>query len=511
MDVWPELDQHMHRLADLDRMASLLSWDQQTIMPRRGAEARARAVATLRVIRHRHLTDPHLGDLLDQARSADLDEPRAAMVRVLTHDRDRAVRLPDDLVRRLALAGSRGQAVWEDARAARDWDRFRPCLEEMVALKREQADLLGHDGEAYDALMDAYEPGMRTARVEPLFAALAEELQTLLRAIAAAGPAPPPPFAERRFADAAQWDFTMRLLRDIGFDLDAGRQDRSAHPFTTTIALHDVRLTTRLDESDPFTGISSTMHEAGHGLYDQGFDPAYEDTPIAEAPSLGLHESQSRLWENLVGRSLPFWRHYTPALAASFGDAMAGASAEDVYREVNRVQPSLIRVEADEVTYNLHILIRFELELALLRGRLEVADLPDAWNAAYQARLGVRPPHAGVGVLQDVHWSTGSFGYFPTYTIGNLYSAILWERIATDLPDIDAQVERAEFAPLLGWLRTHIHRAGYLHEGDDLIERVTGTRLRHGPFMRYLWGKFGPLYGLEIPAEHASGAGGEHP
>ena len=269
----------MHQLADLGRMAALLSWDQQTLMPRRGAEGRARAVATLRVIRHRHLTDPRLGELLDQARAAGLDEPRAAMVRVLTHDRDRAVRLPDDLVHRLALAGSRGQAVWEDARAARDWERFRPCLEEMVSLKREQADRLGHDGEAYDALMEAYEPGMRTARVEPLFAALAGELQTLLGAIAAAGPAPPPPFAGRRFADAVQWDFTMRLLRDIGFDLDAGRQDRSAHPFTTTIALHDIRLTTRLDESDPFTGISSTMHEAGHGLYDQGFDPVYEDTP----------------------------------------------------------------------------------------------------------------------------------------------------------------------------------------------------------------------------------------
>ncbi len=504
MEAWPELEEHMHRLADLGRMSALLSWDQQTLMPRRGAEARARAVATLRVIRHRHLTDPHLGDLLGRAPSWGLDEPRAAMVRVLTHDRERAVRLPDDFVRRLALAGSRGQAVWEDARAARDWDRFRPCLKEMVALKREQADLLGHDGEAYDALMDGYEPGMRTARVEPLFATLADELQTLLGAIAAAGPAPPPLFAGRRFADAGQWDFTMRLLRDIGFDLDAGRQDRSAHPFTTSIALRDIRVTTRLDESDPFTGISSTMHEAGHGLYDQGFDPDYEDTPIADAPSLGLHESQSRLWENLVGRSLPFWRHYTPVMREAFGGAMGDASVEDVYREVNRVQPSLIRVEADEVTYNLHILIRFELELALLRGRLEAADLPEAWNAAYQARLGIRPPHAGVGVLQDVHWSSGSFGYFPTYTIGNLYSAILWERIVADLPEIDAQVQRAEFAPLLEWLRTHIHRAGYLYEGDDLIDRVTGSRLRHGPFMRYLWAKFGPLYGLQTPAQHAS-------
>jgi carboxypeptidase Taq len=499
MEDWPELDRHMHQLADLGRMSALLSWDQQTLMPRRGAEGRARAVATLRVIRHRQLTDPRLGELLDEARAADLDEHRAAMVRNLAHDRDRAVRLPDDLVRRLALAGSRGQAVWEAARAAGDWEQFRPCVEEMVALKREQADLLGHDGEAYDALMEAYEPGMRTARVEPLFAALADDLQTLLAAIADAGPRTSP-LAGRTFPDGAQWDFTMRLLRDIGFDLDAGRQDISAHPFTTTIALHDIRLTTRIDESDPFSGISSTMHEAGHGLYDQGFDPDYEDTPIAEAPSLGLHESQSRLWENLVGRSLPFWQHYTPVMHDMFGAAMAGATAGDVYRAVNLVHPSLIRVEADEVTYNLHIMIRFELELALLRGDLEAADLPGEWNAAYERRLGVRPPNDRVGVLQDVHWSGGSFGYFPTYTLGNLYSAILWERIMAELPDIHEQIGRGEFAPLLGWLRTNIHRPGYLLHGDDLIHRVTGSRLEHGPFMRYLWGKFGPLYGIEAPA-----------
>jgi carboxypeptidase Taq len=263
-------------------------------------------VATLRVIRHRQLTDPRLGELLDEARAAGLDEHRAAMVRNLAHDRDRAVRLPDDLVRRLALAGSRGQAGWEQARPAGDWELFRPCLDEMVALKREQADRLGHDGEAYDALLDGYEPGMKTARIEPLFAALADELQSVLAAIAAAGPQPVSAFAGRTFPDAAQWAFTMRLLRDFGFDLEAGRQDRSAHPFTTTIALSDIRLTTRIDESDPWHAIGATMHEAGHGLYDPGFDPEYEDTPIAEAPSLGLHESQSRLWENLVGRSLPF-------------------------------------------------------------------------------------------------------------------------------------------------------------------------------------------------------------
>jgi carboxypeptidase Taq len=497
---WQALEARMRELADLWRTSALLSWDQQTMMPPRGAEGRARATATLRVISHQRLVDPRLGELLDEAAADSLDPPRAAMVRVLRRERDQSVRLPDEFVRRLALASSRGQAVWQAARRERDWEAFRPCVEEMVALKREQADLLGHGGERYDALLDLYEPGMVTARVEQVFAALAAQLAELIDAIAGAPALPDPPFAGATFADALQWDLTIRMLADIGFDFDAGRQDRSAHPFTTTIALHDIRLTTRIDETDPFSALTSTLHEAGHGLYDQGFDPEYEDTPIAQAPSLGLHESQSRLWENLVGRSLPFWRRYTPVMHEVFGSAMRGATHEHVYRQVNRVSPSLIRVEADEVTYNMHILVRFELELALLRGDLAVADLPAAWNDAYHRRLGVTPPHDGDGVLQDVHWSSGAFGYFPTYTIGNLYSALLWNRIRADIPDIDARIEAAEFVPLLDWLREWIHRPGYLEEGEDLIRRVTGSGLAHEPFMAYLWGKYGELYGVSRSA-----------
>jgi carboxypeptidase Taq len=501
--AWQALEERMRELADLWRTSALLSWDQQTMMPPRGAEGRARATATLRVISHQRLVAPALGALLDEAAADSLAPPQAAMVRVLRRERDQSVRLPDEFVRRLALASSRGQAVWQAARRDRDWEAFRPCVEEMVELKREQADMLGHDGERYDALLDLYEPGMRTARVEGVFAALASELGELIGAIGAAGQLPDPPFAGASFPDARQWDLTLRMLADIGFDFDAGRQDRSAHPFTTTIALHDIRLTTRIDEADPFSGLSSTLHEAGHGLYDQGFDPDYEDTPIAQAPSLGLHESQSRLWENLVGRSLPFWRRYTPVMHEVFGETMGGATVEQVYRQVNRVTPSLIRVEADEVTYNMHILVRFELELALLRGELAAADLPAAWNEAYRRRLGVTPPHDGDGVLQDVHWSSGAFGYFPTYTIGNLYSALLWERVLADLPDVYAQIEAGEFAPLLGWLREQIHRPGYILEGEELITRVTGAGLAHQPFMAYLWAKYGELYGVRPAGENA--------
>jgi carboxypeptidase Taq len=487
----------MRELAELRRAAALLSWDQQTMMPPAGADGRARALGTLRVIAHRHLIAPRLGELLDEQAEAGLDPPRAAMVRVLRHERDRAVRLPDDLVRRLAVAGSRGQAVWQDARSADDWEAFRPALAEIVELKREQAALLSDGGELYDGLLDGYEPGMRTARVEAEFGPFADELERLIAAIRDAGQLAPPPYAGHEFPHAGQWDMTMRLLQDIGFDFSAGRQDISVHPFTTTIALRDVRLTTRIHLRAPLDSVFASLHEAGHGLYDQGHDAAYEDMPVGQAPSLGLHESQSRLWENLIGRSKPFWRRYAPVMAEIFGPAtIAGATADDLYRDANRVEPSFIRVEADEVTYSMHILVRFELELALIRGSLAVADLPEAWNEAYRRRLGIVPRTAAEGVMQDVHWSSGAIGYFPTYSIGTMYSVLLWNRLKLDIPDVDALVEAGEFAPILAWLRERVHRPGSLEDGEDMILRVTGSRLDHGPLVAYLWDKYGALYDI---------------
>jgi carboxypeptidase Taq len=341
---------------------------------------------------------------------------------------------------------------------------------------------------------------MRVERLEPMLAGLRRELGALLAAIIAVPQLPQAPFEGRLFPDQQQWDLTIRLLGDLGYDMTAGRQDRSAHPFTQTIALGDVRVTTRIDERHPLSAVFSTIHEAGHGMYEQGFDPAFEDTPLAEAPSLGLHESQSRLWENIVGRSLPFWQHYAPVMHEVFGAAMAGAAAEDIHRACNRVAPSLIRVEADEVTYNLHILIRFELELALMREDLEVAGLPSAWNDAYEHTLGVRPPNDVLGVMQDIHWSSGSFGYFPTYTLGNLYSALLWDAYTGGDGDAADHIRRGEFHHLLGWLRENVHRHGAVDLGEDLIRRVTGSGLDHRPFMRYLWEKYALLYGLEAPA-----------
>lgn len=495
-ETWEALEQRVRELGELRRVMALLSWDRQTTMPARGVEARARAISTVAVLRHRHMIAPELGELLDAAEAGPLDAHQAAVVRLVRHDRDRSLRLPDELVRRIGMAATRGNAVWEEARTQHDFALFQPHLEEMVALKREQADLLGHDGERYDALLEGYEPGMRTAQVEPMFAALTSELAELLDQIRAADPLPAPPFAGRTFPADAQMRFSLRLLPDLGYDLEAGRLDLSAHPFSTAIAIRDVRITTRMYADDPFPSVMGTIHEAGHGLYEQGMNPDYEDLPVSSPPSLGLHESQSRLWENVVGRSRGFWQHYTPVICDVLGAPMAGTSPEDVYRHVNTVQASLIRVDADEVTYNLHVLIRFELELALMREELEVADLPGAWNDAYQRHLGIRPPHDGDGVLQDTHWSGGAFGYFPTYTLGTIYSAMLWERLRRDLPDVDGQIAAGEFAPLLGWLREHIHHPGSLYEGPELIERVTGGELDHRPLMRYLWAKFGPLYGL---------------
>jgi carboxypeptidase Taq len=499
-DTWEQLLGRMREFSDLAHTVCLLSWDQETMMPLRGGDARARQLATMRVVRHERLIDPALRELLRRAADEADDPARAAMVRWLERERDRASKLPPEFVRRLALAEGRGSNAWRVAREEGDFGLFRAELEELIAAKRREADLVGYEGERYDALLDQYEPGMRVERLEPMLYRLRQELGTLLAAIVAAPRTPPAPFEGRLFPDQQQWDLTIRLLGDLGYDMTAGRQDRSAHPFTETIALGDVRVTTRIDERHPLSAVYSTVHEAGHGMYEQGFDPAFEDTPVAAAPSLGLHESQSRLWENVVGRSLPFWEHYALVMHEVFGEAMAGATAEDLYRVCNRVEPSFIRVEADEVTYNLHILIRFQLELALMRDELEVGDLPSAWNDAYERTLGLRPPNDVLGVMQDIHWSHGSFGYFPTYTLGNLYSALLWDAYAQADPGAEEHIRRGEFQHLLGWLRENVHRHGAIDLGEDLIRRVTGSGLDHGPFMRYLWAKYAPLYGLDAPS-----------
>lgn len=485
----------MQELRDLACVIGLATWDQETYLPRKGDAARASQLATLQGLYHERLVDPHLSDWLATPETRTDDE--VAMVRVLKKERDRAARIPGDLVKALAEAQSKGLSAWREARDQKDFQLFRPALERLVALRREQADAWGHQGERYDALLEGYEPGMRVTRLLPVLGDLAKRLRPMVAAIEAA-PKPKDVFAGKAFDTEKQWAFTLDLLEAMGFDLDAGRQDRSTHPFTSGAHPHDVRLTTRLFADNPLSAIFSTIHEGGHGLYEQGFPMELARTTLAQAPSMGLHESQSRLWENLVGRSAPFWTHFYPRLKARFPEQLNDVALPDFLRAVNRVERSFIRVEADEVTYNLHIVLRTELELALIRGQLEVRDLEGAWNEKTKALLGLEVKAPNQGVLQDIHWAWGEFGYFPTYTLGNLYAASLWKKANQDIAGLEADLARGDLSPLKNWLRHHVHTQGYRHDAEVLIRSVTGQGLTDVDFVEALRAKYAALYGITL-------------
>ncbi len=487
------------RVHDLNSAAAVLEWDQETYMPDGATAARAHQIATLRRLAHEHFTTDEVGRLLDALApdAADLDpvSTRASLVRVARRDYEKAVRLPPELVAEMAEAIALARHAWKAARETNRFATFAPHLERIVDLNVRKAEAYGYAARRYDALLDQYEPGMTTAEVERVFGALRSELVPIVQSIADAAPLDDA-VLHRAFDRQKQWDFGMSVLRDIGYDFERGRQDLSTHPFTTTFSITDVRLTTRVDEHFFPTAFFGTLHEAGHGLYEQGIDPELERTPLAEGTSLGMHESQSRLWENLVGRSLPFWRHYFGPLQAAFPDALAGVSPEAFYRAVNRVRPSLIRVEADEVTYNLHIMLRFELETAMVEGRVGVAELPELWNAKMEEYLGLRPATDAQGVLQDVHWSIGSLGYFPTYTLGNLMSTQLFDQARRDVPGLEDQIAAGRFADLLAWLRTHVHRYGRKLTATEILQHVTGEGLSAESWLAYIRRKYGALYGI---------------
>lgn len=485
----------MQELRDLACVIGLATWDQETYLPRKGDAARASQLATLQGLYHERLVDPRLGDWLAAPEARTDDE--AAMVRVLKKERDRAAKIPGDLVKALAEAQSKGLSAWREARDQKDFQLFRPALERLVALRREQADAWGHDGERYDALLEGYEPGMRVTRLVPVLEDLARRLRPMIDAIESA-PKPKDVFAGKTFDTEEQWAFTLDLLEAMGFDLDAGRQDRSTHPFTSGAHPHDVRLTTRLFADNPLSAIFSTIHEGGHGLYEQGFPMELARTPLAQAPSMGLHESQSRLWENLVGRSAPFWTHFYPRLQARFPEQLKDVALPDFLRAVNRVERTFIRVEADEVTYNLHIVLRTELELALIRGQLEVRDLEGAWNEQTKALLGLEVKSPTQGVLQDIHWAWGEFGYFPTYTLGNLYAASLWKKATRDITGLEADLARGDLSPLKNWLRHHVHTQAYRHDAEVLIRSITGQGLTDVDFIDALRAKYAALYGVRL-------------
>ena len=386
--------------------------------------------------------------------------------------------------------------AWAQARAESDYDLLAPHLEKIFDLKRQEAKYLGYQDRMYDALLDIYEPGMKTARVQAIFDEVRKELLALVRAISERGEVVDYSILEREYDEQKQWDLSLEALRLIGFDFENGRQDKSVHPFTSSFSNRDVRVTTRLSRNYFPMAFFGTLHEGGHALYEQGSPDRFNRTPLEGGTSLGVHESQSRLWENLVGRSRSFWEFFFARFRDAFPESLNGADRETIYRAVNRVRPSLIRVEADEVTYNLHIMLRFQMENALLEEKIAVRDVPAAWNAAMQEFLGVTPPNVAEGALQDIHWSIGSIGYFPTYSLGTFFSVQLFDRARADIPDLDARFVRGDFGTLLGWLREHVHQHGRKFTLDELAERITGEPLQTRSYVRYLRDKFGEIYDL---------------
>ncbi len=499
----PALDQLKARLQELQSYAgaaAVLRWDQETYMPPRGVEARARQLATLARLIHQRFTEPVVGEWLQQLEEEalpqwDPDGDDARLVRLVRYEYDRAVKVPTEWVTAFARLTTEAREAWKDARALADFSRFQPYLERLVAMAREYAHFFEPFDHIYDPLLERFERGMKTAQVEALFAPLRERQPALLRRILEQ-PQVDDAFLHRYYDPERQLAFVRRMVADIGFDFARGRIDLSTHPFTTSFSVHDVRFTVRYKTDDLSEVLTGALHEMGHALYEQGIDPKFDGLPLAEGASLGVHESQSRFWENIIGRSLAFWKHFLPALRQVFPENLADVTPEAFYKAVNRVQPGFIRVEADEVTYNLHILLRFELEVALLSDDLKVADLPAAWNEKMQAYLGLTPPNDAQGVLQDIHWSQGYFGYFPTYTLGNLISAQLWNAMQTDLGDPYALVEKGDFGPILDWLREKVHRHGAKFEPQELVRRVTGSDIQAEPYLDYLEAKYSQVYGL---------------
>jgi carboxypeptidase Taq len=498
--AYAELIRRAREQSLLASCAELLAWDEDTYMPPAGVGHRAAQLALLAGLEHARATDPRLGELLAAVEGSPLvvdpDAPESANVRALRRAYDRQARLPRALVEELARVTSLAEREWAEARRAADFDRFRPWLEKVVRLKQCEAAALGPAGDPYDALLDGYEPGARGDDLVTLFDALRRELVPLVNAVAYGGRRPDTTVLRRAYPLAEQRAFGEEAAAAVGFDFRRGRLDTTTHPFFSIIGPGDCRITTRFAANTFGDGFFAILHEVGHGLYEQGLPAGHNGTPLGEAPSLGLHESQARLWENAVGRSRAFWHHFFPRARAAFSGLLGDVTADWFHFAVNAVEASLIRVGADELTYNLHILIRFELERALLAGDLLAADLPGAWNEAYRHHLGVVPPDDAAGCLQDGHWAAGMFGYFPTYTLGNVFAAQLFARARADLGDLDGAFARGDFAGLLGWLRDRVYRHGGRYAALRLIERATGAPPDHRPLVEGLRWKYGELYGI---------------
>jgi carboxypeptidase Taq len=495
-----ELEAHLGRIDDVERALAVLDWDQSTYMPSGGAHARARQLATLGSLVHEMRVSPRTKDLLEAAaRETDAlatDHPDRALVRVTRRERDRAVRVPPELVTELKQHCAATYVTWTRARPKNDFAAVRPMLEKTLELSRRWSECFAPWEHPADPMIDEGDPGMTAGRLRTFFAELRAALVPLVEA-AGRAPAPDDSFLHRTYPSAEQLAFGKRVVEALGYDFERGRQDLTHHPFMTRLSGGDVRITTRVRESDLCDALFGTIHECGHALYEQGVDPRFDGTPLGSGTSTGVHESQSRLWENLVGRSRAFWEHFFPLAREAFPSQLGDVDVDRFYRAINRVAPSLIRVEADELTYNLHVMIRFDVALAMLEGELAVKDLPDAWAARYESDLGVRPPDDRDGCMQDVHWYTEKIGgLFQGYTLGNVMSAQFYRAAERAVPELGARVRAGDFAPLRGWLTDNVYRHGSVYDPDDLVARATGSPLEIAPYVSYLREKYGALYPL---------------
>jgi carboxypeptidase Taq len=497
-----DLKTRLQEINDLNSAAALLGWDQTTYMPPGGAPARGRQMATLARLAHEKFVDPAIGRLLDElepwAAGQPYDSDEAALIRATRRDYDRLAKVPADFIAQFYAHSAASYDAWTRARPANDFAAVQPFLEKTLDLSRQLADFFPGYEHIADPLIDFADYGMKASSVRAVFGQLREALAPIVQAITAQAPADDA-CLRQPFPEDQQLAFGVEVIKKFGYDFERGRQDKTHHPFMTKFSLGDVRITTRVKGDDLGEALFSTMHEAGHAMYEQGIRMEYEATPLAGGTSAGVHESQSRTWENLVGRSRGFWEHFYPKLQAAFPEQLGKVPLDTFYRAINKVQPSLIRTDADEVTYNLHVILRFELELQMLEGTLAIKDLPEAWHARYQADLGVRAPDHRDGVLQDVHWYGGQIGgVFQGYTLGNILGAQFYAKALEAHPEIPAQIAQGEFGALHGWLKSNLYQHGSKYTAPELIQRVTGEGLNIAPYIRYLRAKYGELY--QLPA-----------
>ncbi|MBM3136884.1 MAG: carboxypeptidase M32 [Chloroflexi bacterium] len=486
-------------VADLRAASAVLGWDQLVNMPEGGAEDRGEQIATLEGLIHIKSTSDEMGKLIEglelDIKDLDQDSDDARLWRVCKRDFDKATKVTPEHVTEFARVSTVAQSVWEKAKPKSDFKSFQPYLEKLVELRRQYADFFKPWDHVYDPLLDDFEPGMKTVEVQEIFNQLRPKQVELIKSITAK-PQVDKSFLSLDYPEKDQLAFGEMVITQFGYDWKHGRQDKSAHPFTTGFGLNDVRITTRFNTNYLPTALFGTMHECGHALFELGIDKKFNRTPLGGGASMAVHESQSRMWENLIGRSRPFWNQYYPKLKEMFPSQLGNVDLDTFYKGINAVEPSLIRVEADEATYNLHIMLRLEMEIALMEGSLAVKDAPEVWNEKINEYLGITPPNYEMGILQDVHWSFGGFGYFPTYALGNLVSAQIWETMAKDINDMDLQVEKGKFEGILGWLRENLHKYGAKYEPQELVEKVTGSKITPEPYIHYLENKYKEIYGL---------------